>query len=139
MRDGTLQRTSFQVYARTLRGRVRLALWSGQQFADAQTAATCGHLLDPEPALWTFARRPGVEPTNNEAERALRHGVLWRHTSFGNHSADGSRFAERLLTVRDTLRQPQRSVLDYLTTACHAALHQQPAPSLLPQTSSVLR
>ena len=139
VRDGTLQRSSFQVYARTLRGRVRLALWSGQQFADARTAATCGNLLDLEPALWTFARRPGVEPTNNEAERALRHGVLWRHTSFGNHSADGSRFAERLLTVRDTLRQQQRSVLDYLTTACHAALHQQPAPSLLPQTSSVLR
>ena len=65
--------------------------------------------------------------------------MLWRHTSFGSHSADGSRFAERLLTVRDTLRQQQRSVLDYLTTACHAALHQQPAPSLLPQTSSVIR
>ena len=139
VRDGTLQRSSFQVYVSALRGRVRLALWSGQQVADARTAATCGNLLDLEPALWTFARRAGVEPTNNEAERALRHGVLWRHTSFGTHSADGSRFVERLLTVRDTLRQQQRSVLDYLTTACHAALHQQPAPSLLPQTNSVLQ
>lgn len=137
VRAGTLQRSSFQVYVSTLRGRVRLALWFGQQFADASTAATCANLLDLGPALWTFARREGVEPTNNEAERALRHGVLWRHTSFGTHSADGSRFVERLLTVRDTLRQQQRSVLDYLTTACHAALHQQPAPSLLPQTRSV--
>ena len=139
VRDGTLQRSSFQAYVSTLRGRVRLALWFGQQFADASTAATCANLLDLGPALWTFARREGVEPTNNEAERALRHGVLWRHTSFGTHSADGSRFVERLLTVRDTLRQQQRSVLDYLTTACHAALHQQPAPSLLPQISSILR
>ena len=54
----------------------------GQQFADASTATTCANLLDLERALRTFARREGVEPTNNEAEGALRHGVLWRHTSF---------------------------------------------------------
>ena len=27
---------------------------------------------------WTFAAVAGVEPTNNAAERALRHGVIWR-------------------------------------------------------------
>ena len=138
VRDGTLQRSSFQVQVRGLRPRVRWYLWYGQQFADASTATTCANLLDLEPALWTFARREGVEPTNNEAERALRHGVLWRHTSFGTHSADGSRFVERLLTVRDTLRQQQRNVLDYLLSACHAAVRQQPAPSLLPPTPSVV-
>jgi transposase len=63
----------------------------------------------------------------------LRFGVLWRHTSFGTHSSEGSRFVERMLTVRDTLRQQQRDVLDYLTTACQAALQHHPAPSLLPQ------
>ena len=77
-----------------------------------------------------------MEPTNNAAERALRHGVLWRHTSFGSHSAEGSRFAERLLTVRDTLRQQQRNVLDFLTLACYAALRNQPEPSLLPNQIS---
>ena len=137
VRDGTLQRSSFQAPVRDLRARGRWYLWYGQHFADASTAATCANLLDLEPALWTFARREGVEPTNNEAERALRHGVLWRHTSFGTHSADGSRFVERLLTVRDTLRQQQRNVLDYLQSACHAAVRQQPAPSLLPATPSV--
>ena len=86
-----------------------------------------------------FGLRSGVEPTNNEAERALRHGVLWRHTSFGTHSAEGSRFVERLLTVRDTLRQQQRNVLDYLRMACQAAVSQQPAPSLLPSTHSPIR
>ena len=139
VRDGTLQRSSFQVYLSHLRSQVYLQLWCGQQLADAKTAATCGNLLAVEPALWTFARKPGVEPTNNDAERALRHGVLWRHTSFGTHSPNGSRFVERMLTVRDTLRQQQRNVLDYLTTACQAALHNQPAPSLLPQANSVAR
>ena len=78
-----------------------------------------------------------MEPTNNEAERALRHGVLWRHTSFGTHSADGSRFVERLLTVRDTLRQQHRNVLD-LQSACYAAVRRQAAPWLLPPISSVV-
>ena len=134
IRDGTLQRSSFQVYVSQLRSQIRYQLWYGQQFADAKTAATCGNLLDVEPALWTFARPHGtVEPTNNSAERGLRFGVLWRHTSFGTHSPEGSRFVERMLTVRDTLRQQQRDVLDYLTTACEAALQHHPAPSLLPQ------
>ena len=132
VRDGTLQRSSFQVYLSDLRSEVRFQLGYGRQFADEKTAATCANLLAMEPALWTFARKEGVEPTNNAAERALRHGVLWRHTSFGTHSESGSRFVERMLTVRDTLRQQQRNVLDYLTRACQAALRHRPAPSLLP-------
>ena len=139
VRDGTLQRSSFQVYVSDVRWRFHNYLRYAQQFADAQTAATCANLLDLGPALWTFVRTQGVEPTNNAAERALRHGVLWRHTSFGTHSAEGSRFVERLLTVRDTLRQQQRNVFDYLRMACHAAVRQQPAPSLLPPTHSAIR
>ena len=139
VRDGTLQRSSFQVYISHLRSQIHLQLWFGQQLADAKTAATWGNLLAIEPALWTFVKKQGVEPTNNDAERALRHGVLWRHTSFGTHSAQGSRFVERMLTVRDTLRQQQRNVLDYLTTACHTALNNQTAPSLLPQTNAANR
>ena len=139
VRDGTLQRSSFQVYVSDLRWRFHNYLSYGRQFADAKTAATCANLLDLGPALWTFVRTEGIEPTNNEAERALRHGVLWRHTSFGTHSAQGSRFVERLLTVRDTLRQQQRNVLDYLRMAGDAAVSQQPAPSLLPSNHSVIR
>ena len=127
---------AFQDYARTLRGRVRLALWSGQQFADARTAATCGNLLDLEPALWTFARRPGVEPTNNEAERVLRHGVLWRQLRQPQCRRQPLRRAPAHGARHPAPATAQ--LLDYLTTACHAALHQQPAPSLLPQTNSVL-
>ena len=141
IRDGTLQLSSFQAYvSRHLRFRVRFELWYGQQFADAKTAATCDNLLAIESALWTFARKGGdVEPTNNAAERGLRHGVLWRLTSFGTHSPEGSRFVERMLTVRDTLRRQERDVLGYLTSACQAVLCHQPAPSLLPQDNAVSR
>ena len=36
------------------------------------------NLLKAWPALWTFAERPGVAPTNNHAERALRGAVIYR-------------------------------------------------------------
>jgi transposase len=75
---------------------------------------------------------PGVEPTNNAAERARRPAVLWRKGCWGTHSAEGSRFVERILTVATTLKQQQRSIVDYVTQACVAALHGQEAPLLLP-------
>ena len=83
-------------------------------------------------ALWTFAKVEGVEPTNNAAERAVRKGVLWRKGSFGSHSADGSRFAERMLTVSESLRAQGRSILDFVEQAIRAASRQAHGPSLLP-------
>ena len=48
-------------------------------------------LIDFE-KLFLFARYRGVEPTNNAAERSLRHIVLWRKTSYGTQSKEGSHF-----------------------------------------------
>ena len=67
-----------------------------------------------------------------EFNRSIRPGVLWRKGSFGMQSAAGSRFVESMMTVVSTLKQQQRNVLAYLSTACEAALQGIPAPSLLP-------
>ena len=75
---------------------------------------------------------PGVEPTNNAAEQAIRPAVLWRKGSFGTQSAAGNRFVERLLSVAATCKQQDRSLLAYLTAVCTAAQAGQPIPSLLP-------
>jgi transposase len=83
-------------------------------------------------ALWTFAKVEGVEPTNNAAERAVRKGVLWRKGSFGSHSAEGSRFAERMLTVSESLRAQGRSILSYLEETLRCQLRGLRPPSLLP-------
>jgi transposase len=136
VRDGTLTRASFRTYVSPLRRRVEALLWLGSRGRHAPTAATCREILLLAPALWTFVRVPGVEPTNNAAERALRPGVLWRKRSFGSHSPAGSRFAERMLTVAATLRQQRRNTVDYVTRACEAALRGAPAPSLLPERAS---
>ena len=137
VRDGTLARSSFQEYMKPLRRRVRALLEEGKACDNAKTAGTCREILKLERALWTFVRVPGVEPTNNAAERAIRPGVLWRKGSFGTHSPAGSRFVERMMTVAATLKQQKRNIIDYLTQAAEAALRGEPAPSLLPVVVAV--
>ncbi len=102
----------------------------------SETAGTCRELLAGERHLWTFVRVEGVEPTNNDAERALRHGVIYRKLSGGTDSEAGSRFVERMLSVVATCRQQDINVLDYLTRCYQAHLEGKPAPSLLPATST---
>jgi hypothetical protein len=46
-----------------------------------------------------------VEPTNNSAERALRHAVIRRKLCYRIQSEAGSRFMERILTTVETCRQ----------------------------------
>ena len=115
-----------------LQARLGRLLRRGQESPDWKGAALCRELDKWWPALWTFARVDGVEPTNNMAERALRPAVLWRKGSFGSDSAAGSRFAECLLTVAATCWQQGRSLLDFLVAAGDAALQRTAAPSLLP-------
>jgi transposase len=134
VRDGTLQRSSFRIYVAQLRLEVRALLHEGTLCDDPKGAALCRSLLRHEPALWTFIHHEGVQLTNNPAERALRPVVLWRKGSFGTQSRTGSEFVERMLTVVATLHQQQRHILQYVTATCHAALHHQPPPSLLPVT-----
>jgi transposase len=138
VRDGTLGWADFQVAMLPLRARVSTLLQEGVVGADVKARGTCRNLLKREAALWTFVWEPGVEPTNNSAERPLRRAVLWRRRSFGTQSEAGSQFVERILTAVTTLRQQRRDVLDYLTAACAAAICHAPAPSLLPLTSPPL-
>jgi transposase len=131
VRDGTIRRSTFLQTVAWLRPMVRSSLERGSRCGCAKTAATCGELLRLWNCLWTFTRVAGVEPTNNAAERSLRHAVIWRRISGGTDSEVGSRFVERMLSVVATCRQQGRSVLDYLTACCEARLTGSPAPSLL--------
>jgi transposase len=135
VREGTLQRSTFRSYMSPLRREVERLLEAGSRCGVLKTAGTCRDILKRRQALWTFVQVEGVEPTNNTAERSIRPGVLWRKGSFGTQSAEGSRFVESMMTVIATLKQQQRSVLAYLTTACEAALRGEEAPSLLPASA----
>jgi len=87
-------------------------------------------LLKDYAALWLFANAVGVEPTHHHAERCLRPAVLWRKRSFGNHSAAGCRFTERMLTVVQTLKLQKRPVSEYLKSALRNHRAGKHAPSL---------
>lgn len=104
----------------------------GASCGDPKAEALCRNLLKLWPALLTFAFVPGVEPTNNRAERALRGAVLWRKGCFGNQSDNGSRFTERILTTVATLRQQDRNIVEYVVAAIQAHRSGQSPPSLLP-------
>jgi transposase len=121
-----------------LQEEIHALLEAGQQQRAAQPAGLSRSLLQVWPALWTFVQVPGVEPTNNAAERALRPAVLWRKGSFGTQSDGGNQFVTRLLSVAATCRQQQRPLLAYLTAVCTAAQLGQPSPSLLPAPALTL-
>jgi transposase len=136
-RDGIIRRSTFLQTVAWLRPMVRRSLERGSGCACTKTAATCAELLRLWDCLWTFTRVDGVEPTNNAAERALRHAVIWRRISGGTDSEAGSRFVERMLSVVATCRQQGRSVLEYLTRCHRARLLGLEAPSLVETNASV--
>lgn len=132
VRDGTLPRAVFVEHMGWLQTRVEDLLAQGAACGHRKTARQCRHVLKRRPALWTFVRVADVAPCNNYAEQAVRSGVIRRKITLGTHSAAGSRFVERMLTVAATLRQQGRNVMDYLVAALEAQLAGAPAPSLLP-------
>lgn len=65
-------------------------------------------------------------------DRAVRHAVLTRRIQGGTQSDNGSRWIERIQSVRETCRLQDRPVLAWLIQAATAAHAGLAAPSLLP-------
>jgi transposase len=80
--------------------------------------------------MFLFAFVEGVEPTNNAAERALRHGVLWRKQSHGPKSRAGCAYLGCIWSVVETCRQQGKNVWNYLTE-CLSAVEEGRAVSTL--------
>ena len=94
------------------------------------TRGMARNLLKVWPALWTFAGRRNVEPTNNHAERALRGAVIYRKLSLGSQSEQGERHIERLLSASTTCRLQRRSLFEYLAELLAAHARGDPIPQL---------
>ncbi len=87
-------------------------------------------LLKIWPALWTFAKHRGVQPTNNHAERGLRGAVIYRKLSLGSQSEHGEQRIARLLSAHTTCRLQHRSLHAYLIDVLTANAAGRPAPLL---------
>ena len=64
--------------------------------------------------LFTFLDHPGVEPTNNRAERALRPAVIARKLSCGNKTQRGKRTWEILASLAATCHQRGQNLVELL-------------------------
>lgn len=82
-----------------------------------------------------FITTPGMDPTNNVAEQAIRFVVIDRHVTQGTRSEKGRQSNERLWTVVATCALQGRSAFNFILESVKAYFHNQPVPSLLPDSS----
>lgn len=86
-------------------------------------------------AFFRFITTPGLDPTNNSAEQALRFVIVDLVVTQGTRSLRGRTACERFWTVLATCGLQGRSAFEFILQVVHASFHQQPAPSLLPAPS----
>jgi transposase len=82
-----------------------------------------------------FITTPGIEPTNNLAEQAIRFVVLDRHVTQGTRGEVGQRWSERIWTVIATCAQQGRALFPFLHDSVAAFFQGKPAPTLEPNSS----
>lgn len=86
-------------------------------------------------SYFLFITTPGVEPTNNLAEQAIRFVAIHRRLTQGTRSEAGQSWCERIWTVVQTCTQQGQSIFDFLYESVTAHFNGEPTPSLLPDTS----
>jgi transposase len=79
-----------------------------------------------------FITTPGIEPTNNLAEQAIRFVVIDRKVTQGSRGETGQRWLERIWTIMATCSQTGRSVFTFLEESLTAYFAGEPAPTLMP-------
>jgi transposase len=130
--DHTGDRRQLKREITALRRELKPALrrFSGKSPRNKYCRGMARNLLKLWPALWTFAAEPGVQPTNNHAERSLRGAVIYRKLSLGSQSEEGEERTARLLSASTTCRLQHRSLHAYLTELLNASARGHPAPLL---------
>jgi len=130
---GTLSRAELQQRLSPFRRSFRRFCDRGAaQDADTKWRGLGKELGKHWPAVFLFIDQDGVEPTNNEAEQAVRAAVIWRRISQGTRSPAGSAFVERMLSVGETCRRQGIAMMGFLYQALEAHVYGRAPPSLLP-------
>jgi transposase len=130
-RDGAMDRATLVLAMEPIKEEMWACLLRGREVPWPKAQALSSEVMRLWDGLWVFVTTEGVEPTNNAAEQALRPAVLWRKGSFGTQSDAGSRFVERILTVRETCRRQGRHLRAFVLEAVEAHRTGRAAPRLL--------
>jgi transposase len=105
-----------EVFRRRLEAARDGVLQAGQQDVPASrhAQAMAKRLRTHGKSYFTFVTTPGVQPTNNLAEQAIRFVVIDRHITQGTRSEGGRQFCARIWTVIATCVQQSQSVYRFL-------------------------
>jgi len=94
--------------------RLKRACNLGSEEEHSKLRALANEILNDWDAVVAFVKNPGLPPTNNEAERALRHAVISRVISFGTRTNEGSMAYAALLSVIETCRLRNQDPWQYI-------------------------
>jgi len=104
-----------------LLARLSRACYLGKKADHAKLKALAKEILNDWDAVVAFVHHPELPPTNNEAERALRHAVIARRIGFGTRTSEGSLAYSALLSVIETCRlrnlNPWTFIAEVIATA----------------------
>jgi len=116
---------------RKLLARLRRACHLGQKADHKKLQALAKEIFNDWDAVVAFVHHPELPPTNNEAERALRHAVIARQIGFGTRTREGSLAYSSLLSVIETCRLRDINPWDYIAEVL-AKARQGLAPPTFP-------
>jgi transposase len=98
--------------------RLRDLAWPVREVPAYETLSA--HLWKHLDEWFTFLSHPEIEPTNWEAERAIRPAVVNRKVWGGNRTWVGARAQEVLMSVLETCRRAGRSGLEFVSQTLRA-------------------
>jgi transposase len=112
-------------------------LWQATRYAPStREAKNLARRFEKHGASYIqFITTPGIDPTNNIAEQAIRFVVIDRHIAQGSRSEAGQRWLERIWTTIATCTQHGQSVFEFLVQSVAAHFSGNEPPSLIFDTS----
>jgi hypothetical protein len=113
-----------------LMARIRWNCQCNRHEDEKKVRELAGEILNDWDAVVAFVHDPTLPPTNNDAERALRHAVIARRISFGTRTDEGSRFYAAGLSVIATCRQRGVETWAYACRLIAAARANLPLPAI---------
>lgn len=130
-KDGEMERPRLQQALVDVAVPYEALLLQGIKVDDSKVAGMCANIYDHWEAVWNFGWVEGMEPTNNEGERTVRHLVVLRKKCYGTQSSAGSRFVARMATVIETCRRQGLNLLQFVANALQAHFAGTRPPSLV--------
>jgi transposase len=95
--------------------RRRLGYWLKKRYRDERTKRFIEKIRNGSGHWFTFVTEPGVEPTNNRAERALREHVVQRKIIGTLRNEKGAAIYETMMTMLATWKQRELDPAEMLS------------------------